>query len=259
MDSEKNLDEVWTTYKKTGSLESREHLILNYAPLVKYVAGRVTIGLPPNIEMDDLMSYGVFGLVDSIEKFDPQRGVKFETYGISRIRGAIIDGLRSTDWVPRSVRKKARDLEEVVAVLEAKMGRPPSDEQVAAAMHISLKEYHQALNEVSATTLTSLDEVWSKGDSGDDKIPFLEMVQDEDSEDPGLLAEQSETKRLLAEAIDALPERERLVISLYYYEGLTLKEIGHVLEVSESRVCQMHTKAILRLKGKLSRVLNTAS
>lgn len=247
------LEEAWELFKAERSLEARDQLILAYAPLVKYVAGRVSIGLPSNVDFDDLVSYGFFGLVDAIEKYDPQRGVKFETYAVARIRGAVIDGLRSLDWVPRSVRQKAKELENTVASLEAKLGRPASDAEVSAALNITVAEYHELLAQVKGIALASLDEVWTGDPDEEGKLRFGQMIENTDSEDPGALIGDVEVRRLLAEAVDQLPERERLVIALYYYEGLTLKEIGQVLGVSESRVSQIHTKAIVRLRGRLQR------
>ena len=247
------LERAWEEFKTTGSPEAREALILAYVPLVKYVAGRVSVGLPSNVDFDDLVSYGVFGLVDAVEKFDPDRGVKFETYAVARIRGAVIDGLRSIDWVPRSVRKKSKELEQTIGALEAKLGRPATDQEIAEALNITVEEYYELLSEVKGVSLASLDEVWSGDPEEDGKIPFGQMIENTRSEDPTARVEDVEVKRVLAEAIDHLPERERLVVALYYYEGLTLKEIGEVLNVSESRISQIHTKAILRLRGRLSR------
>lgn len=245
---------AWEEYKQTGDRKAREALILAYAPLVKYVAGRVSIGLPANVDYDDLVSYGVFGLVDALEKFDTDRGVKFETYAVARIRGAIIDGLRSADWVPRSVRQKSKELEKTITALEAKLGRPASDQEVAAALGIGISEYHALLAEVKGIALASLEEVWSGDPDEEGKLRIGQMIENDASEDPTAHAEGNEVKRILAEAIDELPERERLVVALYYFEELTLKEIGQVLDVSESRVSQIHTKALLRLRGRLARV-----
>ena len=251
---ESKIDKVWEAYIKTRNPELRDELILAYVPLVKYVAGRVGMGLPSNVDFDDLVSFGFFGLVDAVEKFDPARGVKFETYAVNRIRGAVIDGLRSIDWVPRSVRQKAKELENTIASLEAKLGRPATDAEVSEALNLSLEEYHELLSQVKGITLASLDEVWTGDPEEEGKIRFGQMIENTASEDPSALVEEVEVKRLLAEAIDQLPERERLVVSLYYYEGLTLKEIGQVIGVSESRISQIHTKAIVRLRGRLRRL-----
>ncbi|MGE5557394.1 MAG: RNA polymerase sigma factor WhiG [Bacillota bacterium] len=244
---------MWESFKSNPNPEAKEKLILKYAPLVRYVAGRVAIGLPPNIEIDDLVSYGTFGLIDAIEKFDITRGIKFETYAISRIRGAILDGLRSSDWVPRSVRQKAKELERVCNELENKYGRSATDEEICSALKMNLKDFHQLLSEVSCTTLTSLDELWAIQGHDEDSVRVIDLVKNQESMDPSLQVELGEIKRILAGAIDKLTEREKTVIALYYYEGLTLKEIGEVLDVSESRVSQIHTKAVLKLRGKLYR------
>lgn len=244
---------LWQNYLMSKSPTTREAIILKYAPLVKYVAGRVAIGLPSNVEFDDLVSFGVFGLMDAIEKFDLSRGIKFETYAIARIRGAILDGLRSNDWVPRSVRQKARELERVCAELENRLGRSATDQEISEAMNISIQDFYQLLSEVSCTTLSSLDELWMVHSNEDDSVRVLDLVKNNDSEDPLHQVEIDEVKTTLANAIDGLPERERMVIALYYYEGLTLKEIGEIMEISESRVSQIHTKAIFRLRGRLNR------
>jgi RNA polymerase sigma factor for flagellar operon FliA len=244
---------LWQNYLTAKSPANREAIILRYAPLVKYVAGRVAIGLPSNVEFDDLVSFGVFGLMDAIEKFDPLRGIKFETYAIARIRGAILDGLRSNDWVPRSVRQKSRELERICAELENRLGRSATDQEISEAMGISVHEFYQLLSEVSCTTLSSLDELWLVHSNDDDTVRVLDLVRNNDSEDPLHQVEMEEIKTTLANAIDCLPERERMVIALYYYEGLTLKEIGEIMEISESRVSQIHTKAIFRLRGRLNR------
>jgi RNA polymerase sigma factor, FliA/WhiG family len=244
---------LWQNYLASKSPATREAIILRYAPLVKYVAGRVAIGLPSNVEFDDLVSFGIFGLMDAIEKFDPLRGIKFETYAIARIRGAILDGLRSNDWVPRSVRQKSRELERICADLENRLGRSATDQEISEAMGISIHEFYNLLSEVSCTTLSSLDELWLVHSNDDDTVRVLDLVRNNDSEDPLHQVEMEEIKSTLATAIDCLPERERMVIALYYYEGLTLKEIGEIMEISESRVSQIHTKAIFRLRGRLNR------
>lgn len=247
-------EEAWARYKSTGDPKAREELLLAYAPLVRYVASRLAIGLPANLDVDDLISYGFFGLADAIERFDPSREVKFETYATRRIRGSIIDGLRSVDWVPRSVRQKSKEIERAIAALESEYGRPPDDREVAAYLGIELDEYYARLGEVSAVGLISLDEVWAGAEPDDEaNLSLGQMIADASSDDPEAQAERNELRRVLAEAIDRLPERERLVIALYYYEELTLKEIGQVLSVSESRVSQLHTKAMLRLRAALAR------
>jgi RNA polymerase sigma factor FliA len=250
--AEAALRELWQDFKKTGEGPLRERLILHYSPLVKYVAGRVGVGLPPNIEQADLVSYGIFGLIDAIEKFDLERAIKFETYAISRIRGAIIDELRAIDWIPRSVRYKAREVEKAYASLEAQLHRTPSEAEVAGEMGIKLEDLHQIFSQVSFVNVVALDELLSVGGEKGDKLSLVDTLEDTKAEDPVLAFESEETKFLLAKAINTLPEREKIVVTLYYYEGLTLAEIGQVLGVTESRICQMHTKAVLQLRGKLA-------
>ena len=244
--------ELWRDYKATGDERLRERLILHYSPLVKYVAGRVGVGLPPNIEQADLVSYGIFGLIDAIQKFDLERAIKFETYAISRIKGAIIDELRSIDWIPRSVRYKAREVEKAYAALEARLHRTPTEAEVAAELGIALEDLHTIFSQVSFVNVVALDELLTSGGEKGDTLSLVDTLEDTKAEDPVQAFESEETKYLLAKAINTLPEREKIVVTLYYYEGLTLAEIGQVLGVTESRICQMHTKAVLQLRGKLS-------
>jgi RNA polymerase sigma factor FliA len=250
--AEAALQQLWRDFKETAEQSLRERLILHYSPLVKYVAGRVGVGLPPNIEQADLVSYGIFGLIDAIEKFDLERAIKFETYAISRIRGAIIDELRSIDWIPRSVRYKAREVERAYASLEAKLRRTPTEPEVAEEMDITLDELHTIFSRVSFVNVVALDELLNVGGEKGDKLSLVDTLEDTKAEDPVAAFESEETKYLLAKAINHLPEREKIVVTLYYYEGLTLAEIGQVLGVTESRICQMHTKAVLQLRGRLA-------
>jgi RNA polymerase sigma factor for flagellar operon FliA len=250
--AENAVAELWKEFKAGGDLDVRERLILHYSPLVKYVAGRVGVGLPSNIEQADLVSYGIFGLIDAIEKFDLARAIKFETYAISRIKGAIIDELRSLDWIPRSVRSKARDVERAYASLEAVLKRSPTEPEVAAELGIKLSELHTIFGQVSYVNVVALDELLSVNGERGDKVSLGDTLEDSKAEDPVRAFESQETKHLLARAINMLPEREKIVVTLYYYEGLTLAEIGQVLGVTESRICQMHTKAVLQLRGKLA-------
>ncbi len=249
---EQAIAELWKQYKETGEERLRERLILHYSPLVKYVAGRVGVGLPPNIEQADLVSYGIFGLIDAIQKFDIERAIKFETYAISRIKGAIIDELRSIDWIPRSVRYKAREVEKAYAALEAKLHRTPTEAEVASELGIALEDLHTVFSQVSFVNVVALDELLTAGGEKGDKLALVDTLEDTKAEDPVAAFETEETKYLLAKAINTLPEREKIVVTLYYYEGLTLAEIGQVLGVTESRICQMHTKAVLQLRGKLA-------
>jgi RNA polymerase sigma factor for flagellar operon FliA len=243
---------LWEGFKAGGNPHLRERLILHYSPLVKYVAGRVGVGLPPNIEQADLVSYGIFGLIDAIEKFDLERAIKFETYAISRIRGAIIDELRAIDWIPRSVRYKAREVEKAYAALEGQLHRTPTEAEVADQMGIRLEDLHAIFSQVSFVNVVALDELLNVGGEKGDKLSLVDTLEDTRAEDPVAAFESEETKYLLAKAINTLPEREKIVVTLYYYEGLTLAEIGQVLGVTESRICQMHTKAVLQLRGKLA-------
>ncbi|MFA5885198.1 MAG: RNA polymerase sigma factor WhiG [Acidimicrobiia bacterium] len=242
----------WREYKADGTVEARERLILHYSPLVKFVAGRVAAGLPQSIEQSDLVSYGIFGLIDAIDKFDPGRGFKFETYAISRIKGAIIDELRSIDWVPRSVRAKARAVERAYSKLENELKRTPDDKEVAAELGMSEAELDTVLSQVSFTGLVALDELLSAGSADRSGSASVGDTIADRAHDPVEAFEVDEMKHLLADAINRMPDRERLVLTLYYYEGLTLAEIGGVLGVTESRVCQIHTKAILQLRGRLA-------
>ncbi|MGE5763373.1 MAG: RNA polymerase sigma factor WhiG [Mycobacterium leprae] len=246
------LRELWRRFKESGDRELRDRLILHYSPLVKYVAGRVGVGLPPNIEQSDLVSYGIFGLIDPIEKFDIERAIKFETYAISRIKGAIIDELRAIDWIPRSVRYKAREVEKAYASLESKLHRTPTEAEVAAELGISLDDLHTIFSQVSFVNVVALDELLNVGGEKGDRLSLVDTLVDTKAEDPVAAFESEETKLLLARAINTLPEREKIVVTLYYYEGLTLAEIGQVLGVTESRICQVHTKAVLQLRGKLA-------
>jgi RNA polymerase sigma factor FliA len=243
---------LWREFKETKDPPLRERLILHYSPLVKYVAGRVGAGLPPNIEQADLVSYGIFGLIDAIEKFDITRAIKFETYAISRIKGAIIDELRAIDWIPRSVRYKAREVEKAYAALEARLHRTPTEAEVASELGIALDDLHAIFSQVSFVNVIALDELLNVGGERGDKLSLVDTLEDTKAEDPVAAFESEETKYLLARAINTLPEREKIVVTLYYYEGLTLAEIGQVLGVTESRICQMHTKAVLQLRGKLA-------
>jgi RNA polymerase sigma factor for flagellar operon FliA len=252
--NEAALRALWEGFKATGDPGTRERLILHYSPLVKYVAGRVGVGLPPNIEQADLVSYGIFGLIDAIEKFDITRAIKFETYAISRIRGAIIDELRAIDWIPRSVRYKAREVERAYASLEGELHRSPTEPEVAERLGMTLDELHQVFSQVSYVNVVALDELLTVGGEKGDKLSLVDTLEDTRAEDPVAAFETEETKFLLARAINQLPEREKIVVTLYYYEGLTLAEIGRVLGVTESRICQMHTKAVLQLRAKMSEV-----
>jgi RNA polymerase sigma factor for flagellar operon FliA len=243
---------AWIEYKKEATPSARDQLILHYSPLVKYVAGRVAIGLPANIEQADLISYGIFGLIDAIEKYEIDRGIKFETYAISRIRGAIIDELRAIDWVPRSVRFKAREVEKAYTSLENKLKRPPSDAEIAEEMNVTKEELGRIYTQLSTVSMVALDELMSVDGERGDRLSLVETLEDTKTTGPVDALEAEEMKVILAGAISRLPEREKIVVTLYYYENLTLAEIGQVLGVTESRVCQLHTKAVLGLRGKIA-------
>lgn len=247
----KSEEELWLDYRKSKDPRIRDSLIKQYAPLVKYVAGKIAVGMPHNIEFDDLVGFGVFGLFDAIDKFDPDKHVKFKTYAVTRIRGAIFDELRSIDWVPRSVRQKARELEDTINRLEGSLGRSVTDQEVANAMSISNNELQKMMMKVSGTSILSLNDVWYTGDDND-KVSVVDSIESPSSLNPDMIIEKEEIKKIIVQAIKELPEKEKKVLVLYYYEDLTLKEIGKVLEVTESRISQLHTKAIIRLRTKLT-------
>jgi RNA polymerase sigma factor for flagellar operon FliA len=246
------LQELWRRYKASGDERARERLVVAYSPLVKYVAGRMGSGLPAHVEESDLISYGLGGLINAIDKFDLSREVKFETYAITRIRGAIIDELRTLDWVPRSVRARAREFERVNMKLEAKLQRAPTDDEMATELQITVQDFQDQLVQISNSTIVALDELWNVSDSSGDQVSLLDTLPDTSAPDPQAQVDESELRDRIADAIAALPEREKLVVALYYYENLTLREIGEVLGVTESRVSQLHTKAVLRLRSKLA-------
>ncbi|MDR2758461.1 MAG: RNA polymerase sigma factor WhiG [Spirochaetaceae bacterium] len=250
---QKTEEELWVTYRKNRDPKIRELFIRQYAPLVKYVAGKVAIGMPANVEFDDLVGYGAFGLMDAIDKFDPEKNVKFKTYAVTRIRGAIFDELRSIDWVPRSVRQKTREVEETIGALEAQLGRTATDQEIAAALGMSEAEYLKTIMKISGTSILSLNDVWFSGDEND-KVSIGDSIESPSSMNPDVIVEKEEIRRVIVEAIQELPDKEKKILVLYYYEELTLKEIGQVLEVTESRVSQLHTKAILRLRAKLTNI-----
>ncbi len=244
------ISKLWAEYKGSKSREARDRLIVHYSPLVKYVAGRVSVGLPQSIDQADLVSYGIFGLIDAIDKFDLSRNVKFETYAIVRIKGAIIDELRSIDWVPRSVRTKAKAVEKAFAKLEASLLRTPTDAEVATEMGITQEELQSVFQQLSFVGLIALDEMLTVSGERGESTTLGDTIADK-SDGPMQVFEVEETKEALADAINHLADREKIVLTLYYYEGLTLAEIGDVLGVTESRVCQIHSKAVIRLRSRL--------
>jgi RNA polymerase sigma factor for flagellar operon FliA len=245
------LRDLWRRYKSTGDEKARERLVVAYSPLVKYVSGRMASGLPAHVEEADLISYGLVGLISAIERFELEREIKFETYAITRIKGSIIDELRSLDWVPRSVRAKAREIEKTNSKLEHQFQRAPTDEEMATALELSVDDFQEQLLQISNSTVAALDELWTVSDSSGDQVSLLDTLQDPDALDPAQVMDATDMKDRVADAIARLPEREKLVVALYYYENLTLREIGEVLGVTESRVSQLHTKAVLRLRSRL--------
>lgn len=248
---EQEEEKLWLEYKKTRSTALRDKFIRQYMPLVKYVAGKVSVGLPASIEYDDLVGFGQFGLLDAINKYDPEKNVKFKTYAVTRIRGAIFDEMRQLDWVPRSVRQKSREIEDVIVELESRLGRPATDAEIAKEMDMSEEEFQQTVMKVSGTSVLSLNDVWYSGDDND-HMSIGDSIESPSSMNPDVHVEREEVRKVIIQAINELPEKEKMVIVLYYHEDLTFKEIGQVLDVSESRISQLHTKANLRLRAKLT-------
>ena len=251
---EVELRDLWRRYKDEGDDGARERLVVAYSPLVKFVAGRLGAGLPSHVDDADLISYGLMGLIGAIERFEPERGIKFETFAMTRIRGAIIDELRSLDWVPRSVRSRAREIETTQSKLEHELQRAPTEAELAAKLGLSEEELQTSLLEIANSSVYALDELWTISDSSGDQVSLLDTISDPRADDPQESLASSEIKDRLTEAVASLPEREQLVVALYYYENLTLREIGEVLGVTESRVSQLHTKAVMRLKSALQEV-----
>ncbi len=242
------VDDLWASFKGDPDRQARDRLILHYSPLVKYVAGRTLSRVPDSVDPADLVSYGILGLIDAIEKFDPSRGVKFETYAVPRIRGAILDELRSIDWVPRSVRAKARAADLAYSKLEHDLHRSPTDEELAAELGITTGELDSLMRQTARAGVLQLDEVLFTGGQGDKTLG--DMIADS-GDSPGATVELAEMRQLLVRSISGLPDRERTVLTLYYYEGLNLSEIGEILGVTESRACQIHTKAVTHLRHRL--------
>jgi RNA polymerase sigma factor FliA len=251
LDDPREIERLWRELKESGSTAIRDQLIVHYSPLVKYVAGRVAVGLPQNVDQGDLVSYGIFGLIDAIEKFDLDRGFKFETYAISRIKGAIIDELRSIDWVPRSVRSKARSLEKAYGKLESELHRTPTDAELADELGMTDSQLQSTFSQISFIGLVALDEMLGGERTGGDSMTLGDTIADS-RDGPMAAYEVEEMRQILAQAINDMPEREKIVLTLYYYEGLTLAEIGEVLGVTESRVCQIHTKSVIHLRAKIA-------
>jgi len=240
----------WAQFKQDNDPQERQRLLEQYLPLVRNVAGRMAMGFPKSVEVSDLINTGVIGLIEAMSNFDPERGVKFETYAVPRIRGAILDELRSLDWVPRSTRAKSREIDRATARLENELGRTPSQRELAKTLKISTDDLFSAVDDVSSATVLSLDELIYK-EEDNRQVPRVETLQDLSSESVLGELEKQELKAYLVQAISNLSEQERLVVALYYYEELTLKEIGEVMQISESRVSQIHTKAVLKLRGMI--------
>ena len=235
--------------------EDKDKLIVEYSPLIKFIAQKIAVRLPSNIELDDLMSSGVIGLMDAIDKWDPTRDNKFKTYAEFRIRGAILDELRAQDWVPRSIRDKAKLLDKTMVALEADLGRIATDEEVAKALDVTIDEFHDLLNQVRPVSLLSIDD--QPNFSNVDKKSILNILEGSKLSNPLNQLHMKTVKDVVTQAIEELPERQRLVLSLYYYEDLNLKEIGKVLRVTESRVSQLHAQAVSRLRNKLQQMLGS--
>jgi len=253
----KQLDQLWKEYGETKSKIAKDKLLVEYASLVKYTAERLAFSLPKSVELDDLIGAGIMGLIKAVESFDPSREVKFETFATHRIRGSILDELRALDWVPRSIRQKSKMLERAYQALEKKLGRAAYDDEVADFLNISGEELDQMLIHVTPVTVIGFDDPLPTDDMGDSKsVKVVEVIEDPKGSTPLKDIEYMETKKILKESILELPEKEKLVIALYHYEELTLKEIGEVLGISESRVSQIHSKAIIKLKSKLSKKIN---
>jgi RNA polymerase sigma factor FliA len=254
-DAKKHISELWKELQDGASHDARQALVEAHVGLVRYVAGRLAVGLPHYLEFPDLYSAGLLGLIQAIDNFDCSRGIKFETYAVPRIRGAILDELRTQDWFPRSLRRKAREVEDAYARIEANLGRAASDDEVAGELDLSRTEFDRVMSQVSAATIVSLEAELHPDESGG-VHRIIDTIADPNVAAPGDGLAEEEMRALIVTSVDELSERERLVLTLYYYEELTLREIGEVLEVTESRVCQVHTKAIFRLRAKLERKLN---
>lgn len=245
---------LWDEYSRTKSPEVREKIILEYAPLVKVVAGRLSMYLGYNVEYEDLVSYGVFGLIDAIDKFDYGKNVKFETYASLRIRGAILDQIRKMDWIPRSVRQKQKKIDAACIKIETELGRTATDEELAKELEVSVDELYNWQGQTNVNNLVSLDEFVEQGSE-----VRMEAISNSHFEQPEKVIEKAELTQMISEALSQLTEKENRVVTLYYYEEMTLKEISEVLEVSESRVSQLHTKALVKLKKHLGVYMNVFS
>jgi RNA polymerase sigma factor for flagellar operon FliA len=236
----------------------KEQIVLEHAPLIRYIVNRIAVRLPSHIDLDDLHNTGVIGLMDAIDKYDPDKNCKFKTYAEFRIKGAILDQLRSLDWVPRSVRQKGRRLERAYGDVEQRLGRSANEDEVADSLGLQLDKFHELINQVRGISLVNLEELRGGGQDGERAGSYADVVEDVNAENPLATLKVQEMKQVVADTIATLPEKERLVISLYYYEDLNMKEIGNILGITESRVCQIHTKSVLRLRSKLKSVIERA-
>ncbi len=241
--------ELWLEYKRTGNLEIREKIILKYIPLVKYVVGKMISNLPSNVEYEDLVEYGIIGLLDAVNKYDVTKNINFKTYAITRVRGSIYDELRVQDWVPRSVRKMSKDIEKAYVKIESETGRAATEEEVAEYLNVTVKDLNDTFSKINLGNISSLDDIIYDG--GDSKTELSNTIEDKKIMGPHENLEKVELKKALIERLMELTEKERMVITLYYYEELTLKEIGNILEISESRVSQIHSKSVMKLRSKL--------
>lgn len=250
-----DLASIWRVFKKDHTPDARERLILNYSPLVKFVAGRVGASLPPSVDHNDLVSYGILGLIDAIERFDLKREIKFETYAIPRIRGAMLDELRALDWVPRSVRAKGRELDLAMAKLQASLRRDPTEEELAAELQIDVSVIRARLDSTVAMSIVALEELLTVSNVDGDRVSLLDTLPDVGVDMPGEEMEAGVTRDALRRSIEGLGERDKKVIVLYYLEGFTLSRIGDILGVTESRVSQIHSKAIMALRARMAELL----
>jgi len=248
--SDADIDKVWAQFvlDKT-SKEIRDRLIIQYIYLIKYVVGRLRISLPNTISTEDIAGYGVEGLIDAIEKFSPARGVRFETYALLRIRGAIIDRIRSLDWVPRGAQKRFKSIKKAIVSLQGKLGRQPSTEEIAKELELPKEKIEASMAEMESTSMIS---IYDRKDSSGEGVEIIDTIQDKNASDPLAMLENRDVKNELSKALGNLPERERMILALYYHENMTLKEIGATLTISESRVCQLHAQAIMKLRKLLS-------
>ncbi|GAB6098873.1 RNA polymerase sigma factor WhiG [Halanaerocella petrolearia] len=244
-------DVLWQKYKQSNSQAAKEELILRYIPLIKHIASKIIITIPDKFNFEDLVNYGVLGLIDAMDRFDPSRGIKFSTYAHPRVKGAIYDELRKLDWVPTSIRRKSKEFTQNIVRLENKLGRSPTDEEIKAEMELSQVEFKQLLSQINIPENVSLDRVISCQDN--DQLKIKDLIKASNQYEPDNVFTYNEMKRILGQTINQLPDKEKLVVTLYYHEDLTLEEIGEVMDLTTARISQLHTKAIFRLRGHLSR------